>query len=183
MTDKLKERLKFLLNIRFSDSAQVLSPQEDPTDYLENTLVLKPTLSDYEQFGLDREAFIKSTKKLILKKINRRDPLIYIMAEKLADSLFQIEYLDKKFPEAIRVTGVSSASNRFVIELQYARTLLLQQVSTLSNGLGFLSDEIEEITFIRQNRTSGGESSDGTISTGKSVSSPESQEDSDSEEY
>jgi hypothetical protein len=122
-------------------------------DTIENTQVLElhNSLEDYENFSLDKDTYITTLKTKLLKKTKRRDPLQIIMSEKLAGIVFHLDYLDRKYPNSMVVSGVSPKANKFVIELEYIKTLLLHQLSFLASALAITDEEINEVLVFQRN--------------------------------
>lgn len=151
----VKKKLEDLLHVRFAKLAKIQLPKERLQPFLDKNLLLEDhTLINFERFGLKRDAFIKQTKSYILERSGRSDPLQTILAEKIAEALFHLSYLDDRYPNSILLAGETSLSNKFVIELEYIRTLLLHQISFLSDALSLTEGMLNEIKTIERDELS-----------------------------
>lgn len=150
MSDRVT-KLEQVLKTKLPDNVKIL-PTENVEDYIKNTLVLNCTIEDYTKYNLDRHAYITAKKKEILSAVERTDPVEFILAEKFASILFSLEYLERKYPNTLLVTGESSLTNRFIIELEYTKTLLINQLTFIGNALVLKGETVDELLSFKRSR-------------------------------
>lgn len=151
--EKLKQ-IKKQLSVDMSKEVKILKRDEKDFGTYELKCLEYPNLEDLESHNLYKEEYITKKKKEILDYVDRRDPLANILAEKLAGILFSMEYLDKKFGGSLTITGTSSNADKFVMELEYIKTLHLQQLAVIANALAFSEEEIENIRLTKNDLVS-----------------------------
>lgn len=148
--EERKEQIKKQLGVEISEDSGILDKNKDTFGTEETMCLQQPDINNLEKHNLYREEFIENKKKEILKYINRRDPIAILLSEKLAGTLYSLEYLDKKYGNSIIISGKSSNANKFLMELEYTRTLLLQQMTILCNSLAFSEEDLENIRINRE---------------------------------
>lgn len=137
-----RSKLERLLSIKFAKEADVLVP---PIETNPESLVLSSNLNKYEDLVQDRVLYIKEMKKKLLERTNRRDPIHILLIEKLAAVMYDIEYLTNKFPNEVVIVGTKPTANSFIMELEYIKALLYNQLSFLADSLSFSDEEVDEI--------------------------------------
>lgn len=145
-----KTKLERLLDIRFKTTSYILPEdiaKEDIVPTLNNSITLDTTsISDYKQFSLDKDLYIKELKEKILERTKDRDAIQILTAEKYAIVSFQLEYIERKFPNSVLLLGQSEAANTFVTEIEYVKTMLMYQLCFLGSSLKISEEEINEFT-------------------------------------
>lgn len=137
-------KLKHILRVNFSEKAQVLVDGVIDSFPLDKNILTPTTqILDLDNFDKEYNSYVIKIKKKVLELTDRRDPITMILAEKVGDVVFKLNYLEGKYPRSITLAGTTPAANKFVGELEYVKALLINQLTYLFSCLTIGEDKFD----------------------------------------